>query len=87
MYEKERDRRFQFELAKVQTEFEYHFTMMIGILAISYGLLQFYKDNLLGLVATNVIILLVGVIGLPLVYYTYRKRFAEIKKKYIENDF
>jgi CHASE2 domain-containing sensor protein len=79
-----RDRKFQYALTKAQVDFEFWFALSIGILAIGYTLFSYYKDNLLGIIATDGL-LLVAVIFLVRVYNIKEQRFKDIKKEYIDN--
>jgi hypothetical protein len=53
------------------------------MLAIGYALLSYFKDNLLGLIATNGL-LLVAVAFLIRIYHIKEDRFKDIKRRYIE---
>jgi hypothetical protein len=77
------ERKFQFALAKVQMDFEFWFALAIGVLAIGYGMLGFFKDNLIGLILCNVLIVAALVFILK-AHHEKEERFKEIKKKYID---
>ncbi len=82
--EEKKNRKFQFDLTKVQVDFEFYFAFAIGVLAIGYGLLSYYKDNLLGVIAADGLILFAGFF-LVRVYDLKEKRFKKIRQKYIES--
>jgi hypothetical protein len=79
--DRQRDREFQYDITKLQVDFEYALTGLIGAIAILYGLLSFYKDNSLGY-ALTIIMIFVGVILLSIVRRKKEERFQAIKKKY-----
>lgn len=78
---KTKDREFQYEMTKLQVDFEFNFTVLIGLLAIGYGLLIFYRDNSLGYGLTIAVIVLVA-LGLVVVKHVQKQRFKEIRAKY-----
>jgi hypothetical protein len=78
-----RNRKFQYALTKAQVDFEFWFALSIGVLAIGYTLLSFYKDNLLGIITTDGLLLL-AFFFLVRVYNVKEQRFKEIKKEYID---
>jgi hypothetical protein len=82
--DEKKTRKFQYALTKAQVDFEFWLALAIGILAIAYGLLSFYKDNFLGTVLTNVLIL-VAVVYLIRIYYIKEENFKTIKKLYIDD--
>ena len=84
MYEKERERKFQYELTKIQVDFEFGFTVIIGMLAILYGLLSFYEDNPLGSWLT-IASIGVTVVFLYILLKLKEKKFKDLRKKYIES--
>jgi len=79
-----RDRKFQYALTKAQVDFEFWFALSIGTLAIGYALLSYYKDNLLGIIATDGLLLL-AFLSMVRVYNLKEQRFKDIKKKYIDS--
>lgn len=81
--EKKKDRKFTYALTKAQVDFEFWFALAIGLLAIGYGLLSFYKDNILGLVSDSVFII-IAVIFLIRIYNIKEERFKRIRDEYIE---
>jgi hypothetical protein len=81
--EEKENRKFQFELTKAQVDFEFWFAFSIGMLAIAYGLLSYFKDNLPALIATNGLLLL-AVAFLLSTYHVKEDRFRDIKRRYIE---
>ncbi len=81
--EKKKDRKFTYALTKAQVDFEFWFALAIGLLAIGYGLLSFYKDNILGLVFDSVFII-IAVIFLIRIYNIKEERFKRIRDEYIE---
>ena len=84
MYDQERERKFQFEIAKAQVDFEINITVIIGVIAILYGLLSFYGMGTLGYwLAIGAILL--GMVLLILLYREKERRFERIRKKYIES--
>lgn len=78
---RQQDREFQCDLTKLQVDFEFSFTMVIGVMAILYGLLSVYKDNLTLVVVID-ILLFVAFVSLLAIYYKKETRFQEIRKKY-----
>jgi len=79
-----KNRKFQYALTKVQVDFEFWFALSIGMLAIGYTLISYYKDNLLGSIATCGLIFL-AVIFMIRVYNIKEQRFKDIKKEYIDS--
>jgi hypothetical protein len=79
-----RDRKFQYTLTKAQVDFEFWVALAIGLLAVTYGLLSFYKDNFLGTVLTNVLILIAAAFIIR-TYQIKEQRFKDIKKEYIDS--
>ena len=84
MYEKERERRFHYELTKCQSDFEFLFALIIGALALMFVLLSYHRgspfDTLCVCVAIVVLMCL-----LLFVYILREKRFKKIKEKYIDS--
>jgi hypothetical protein len=78
-----RNRKFQYALTKAQVDFEFYFALAISILAIGYGLLAYYRDNLLATIATDGLLLL-AILFLVRVYNLKEQRFKNIKKEYID---
>jgi hypothetical protein len=84
MSEKEKEERaFHYDLTKAQVDSEFLLAVAIAILAIGYGLFSYYKDNFLGIVATDGL-LLIAVLFLVRVYNVKEARFRKIKNDYIE---
>jgi hypothetical protein len=79
-----KERKFQYALTKAQVDFEYWFAVSIGLLAIVYGLLPYYKDNLVATGLTDCLIFVL-VVFLIRIYYRKEERFKDIKKEYIDN--
>jgi len=79
---KREDREFQYEITKLQVDFQSTYALTIGALAILYGLLVFYRDNPLGFVLTIILISVVVVAVLPLVRREKERRFQAIREKY-----
>jgi uncharacterized protein (UPF0333 family) len=79
-----RDRKFQYALTKAQVDFEFWFALAIGVFATGYALLPYYKDNLVGTIATDGLLLL-AFLFLVRVYNLKEQRFKEIKKKYVDS--
>lgn len=84
MYEKEREMRFQYELAKLQSDFEFSYAYMFTILAILFGLFVYYRDNPLGMLGVFALIVL-GAYSLHIIQRKKEKRFEEIRKQYLES--
>ena|GEM_PF-5220879 len=82
--DEKKTRKFQYALTKAQIDLEYWLALGIGILAIAYGLLSFYKDNFLGRVLTNVLIL-VAIVFVTRIYYIKEEKFKAIKKLYLDD--
>ena len=82
---KKQEREFQYDLTNLQVDLEFYIALAIGILAIAYGLLSYYKDNLLGTLLTDVLVIPVAVLFLIRVYRFKKQRFKDIKKKYIDS--
>jgi len=82
---KKEDREFQYDLIKVQVDLEFYIAFAIGMLAIAYGLLSYYKDNLLGTVLTDLVVIPFAVVCLILVLRFKERRFKDIKKEYIDS--
>jgi hypothetical protein len=82
--EEKKNRKFQFDLTKVQVDFEFWFAFSIGMLAIGYAMLAYFKDNLVGSIAADGV-LLFAVLFLVRVYNLKEERFKAIRKKYIES--
>jgi hypothetical protein len=82
--EDKRNRKFQYALTKAQVDFEFGFALTIGILAIGYALLSYYKDNLLASIVTDGL-LLVTFLSLVRVYNLKERKFKEIKQKFIDS--
>jgi uncharacterized membrane protein (DUF485 family) len=84
MYNQERERRFQFEIAKAQVDFEINITVIIGVIAILYGLLSFYGTGTvgywLGIGSISVAVVLLGML-----YRIKERTFEKIRKKYVES--
>jgi hypothetical protein len=78
---RQEEKEFQYDLTKLQVDYEFTFTVLIGVIAILYGLLSLYRDNPLGYGLT-LIMILVAVILLPTVQLKKEERFQTIKKKY-----
>jgi Ca2+/Na+ antiporter len=76
---KTRDREFQYEMTKLQVDFEFAYTIMIGILAILFGLLVVSKSNIIRFIAIEIA---VAAIGLFVTAWAKDKRFNEIRNKY-----
>jgi len=79
-----KERKFQYALAKAQVDFEFWFALAIGLFAIAYGLLPFYKDSLVGMGLTDVVIL-IAIAFVIRIYYVKEQRFKDIKKAYIDS--
>jgi len=82
---KKQEREFRYDLTNLQVDLEFYIALAIGILAIAYGLLSYYKDNLLGTLLTDVLVIPVAVLFLIRVYRFKKQRFKDIKKKYIDS--
>ena len=82
---KKQEREFQYDLTSLQVDLEFYIAFAIGTLAIAYGLLSYYKDNLLGTLLTDVLVIPVAVLFLIRVYRFKKQRFKDIKKKYIDS--
>lgn len=80
---KKEDREFQYDLTKLQVDLGFYIAFAIGLLAIAYGLLSYYKDNLLGTVLTDLVVIPFAVVYLILVLRFKERRFKDIKEKYI----
>jgi hypothetical protein len=72
------DREFQFEIAKLQVDFEYSFSGLIGLLVILFGLLVLNRDNPGGYFFTFVMVVVV-VVFLGLVRREKERRLREIR--------
>jgi hypothetical protein len=81
--EEKENRKFQFDLTKAQVDFEFWFALSIGMLAIGYGLLSYFKDNLLGLIVIDGLLLFVFAF-LIRIHHIKEDRFKDIKRRYIE---
>jgi membrane protein YdbS with pleckstrin-like domain len=78
---RQEEKEFQYDLTKLQVDYEFTFTMLIGVIAILYGLLSFYRDNPIGYGLT-IIMIFVAVISLSAVHRVKEKKFQAIRKKY-----
>jgi hypothetical protein len=84
VYEKERERRFQYEIAKAQSDFEFSLALSIGVFAALLSVTSFFKDvPLLGLVDTGLAFTVLIVI--VYLFIEKERRFEEIKREYIES--
>jgi uncharacterized membrane protein (DUF485 family) len=81
--EDKKNRKFQFALAKAKVDFQFWFAFTIGMLAIGYSLLSYYRDNFLGTIVADGV-LLFACLFLVRVYNLKEKRFMDIKKEYID---
>jgi c-di-AMP phosphodiesterase-like protein len=78
---KREDREFQCEMAKLQVDFEFAFSVMIGVIAILFTLwVIFIGSTLLNLIVSLEIG--VAVIGLAVSAYAKERRFKAIREKY-----
>lgn len=77
------NRAFQYDLAKAQIDFEFWFTLAIGLLAIAYGLLSYFKDIPFGIYAIDGLIIFV-IFFLVRIHNLKEQRFKDIKKNYID---
>ena len=84
MYDQERERRFQFEIAKAQVDFEVSIGATIGMMAILYGLLALYGMGTFGYWLVMGLILVVVVL-LWLLNREKERKFEKIRRKYIES--
>jgi len=82
---KKQEREFQYDLTNLQVDLEFYIALAIGVLAIAYGLLSYYKDNPLGTLLTDFVVIPFAVVYLILVYRFKKQRFKDIKKKYIDS--
>lgn len=81
--EEKKERKFQFALAKAQVDFEFWFAFSIGMFAVAYAMLAYFKDNFWATVATDGLLLLAALF-LIRVYNLKEKRFKQIRETYIE---
>jgi len=79
-----RNRKFQYALAKAKVDFQFWFAFAIGMLAIGYTLMSYFRDNLFGSFATCGLISLAAIF-LIRVYNLKEERFKDIKKEYIDS--
>jgi hypothetical protein len=79
---RQEEKEFQYDLTKLQVDYEFTYTMLIGFIAILYGLLSLYRDNPLGYGLTLIGIGVTVTISLPIVHCAKEKKFQAIKKKY-----
>jgi len=82
--DEKRNWKFQYALTKVQVDFEFWFALSIGMFAIGYTLFSYFKDNLLGSIATDGVLLLASFF-IVRVYNLKEQRFKDIRKKYIDS--
>jgi hypothetical protein len=78
-----KEREFQYDLTKLQVDLEFYIALAIGLLAISYGLLSYYKDNPLGTLLTSFVLIPLGCVLLGLIYRFKEKGFKHIKEKHM----
>lgn len=64
-------------------DFEFWFAIGIGMIAIGYGMLGVFRDNIIALVLINVIII-VAFAFLIRTYHLKEERFKEIKKRFVD---
>jgi membrane protein YdbS with pleckstrin-like domain len=79
-----KNRKFQYDLTKAKVDFQFWFAFAIGMLAIGYALISYFKDNLFGSIAACGVILLAAFF-LIRVYNLKEERFKDIKKEYIDS--
>jgi hypothetical protein len=84
MSEDKKEREFQYALTKAQVDFEYVFLLAISLLAILYGLLPYYQDNLSYTIVIDMLICGVFIL-LIRAYQLKEQRFKSIKKAYINS--
>jgi hypothetical protein len=78
---KRKDKEYQYEMTKLQVDFEFAFSVLIGLLAILFGLwvLSASGSSANYLIGAEIII---AIIGLFVVSFAKNRRFKEIKTKY-----
>jgi membrane protein YdbS with pleckstrin-like domain len=78
------DRAFQYELTKLQVLSEYLIALLVSMLAIAYGLLSFYREDVsmsLGIGAIiSIVLVLLAVTAIAIV-----RKLSQIRQKYIES--